>query len=142
MAHVVGGYDLWFTGKAYWKAHRSVAGGEADMVPVTWTKGWRRDSNGSNFLEVWFENADEAQARSGEAGPFVVALAEAKDFEVVPRVFKEFRGLFEVEPTGTILSPNSLETRILRRVDANKSAAAAPAPAAAKKAKAKKSKMG
>lgn len=139
MAHSVGGYDLWFTGKANWKAHRSMSGGEADMVPVTWTKGWRRDAGGSNFLEVWFEDEAEARARSAEPGPFVVALAEAKDFAQVPRVFKEFRGLFEVEPTGTILSPNSLETRILRRVEANRPAAPPPAPKA--KSKAKQSRM-
>ncbi len=138
MAHLVGGYDLWFTGKAHWKAHRSAADQEPDMVPVTWTKGWRRDAKGTNFLEVWFEDPEEAKARSGEAEAFVVALAEAKDFEQVPRVFKEFRGLFEVEPTGTILSENSLETRILRRVNANGKAAAPAAPA---KAKAKKAKM-
>ena len=36
----------------------------------------------------------------------------------MPHQFKEFRGVFEVAPTGRLLSENSLETKVLRRVKA------------------------
>jgi hypothetical protein len=55
------------------------------------------------------------EARRTGPKPFIVALAIAKDYNVMPHAFDEFRGLFEVVTTGKTLSTNSIETRVLRR---------------------------
>jgi hypothetical protein len=54
--------------------------------------------------------------RNQSREPFVVAVAAAKDYSRHPHEFDGFRALFEVVPTGRILSENSIETKVLRRV--------------------------
>jgi hypothetical protein len=119
VAHSVDGFELKFTGRKSWKAARYANGRLIDIVPVTWTKGRRQDP-GSNeiFQEVWYQARTELEQRNTDPTPFVVALAIAKDYAEMPHQFKEFRGVFEVAPTGRLLSENSLETKVLRRVKA------------------------
>lgn len=117
MAHPVDGFDLTFTSRTRWKAIRKVRGRKVDIIPVTWTKGWRKDpGSGENRLEVWYQDPAELESRSQDPSPFVVALAIAKDYSVMPHAFQSFQGVFEVAPTGTVLSKKSLETRVLKRV--------------------------
>jgi hypothetical protein len=84
-----------------------------DIVPVTWTHGRQ-----GALQEVWFQQPQELEAALQSNAPFIVALAHPKDPDAEPIAFKEFRGLFEVAPTGRRLSENSIETRVLRRVKA------------------------
>ena len=55
------------------------------------------------------------EARKGDAAPFVVAVAATSEVAGKPDKFAEFRGVFEVVATGTTLSPNSLESKVIRR---------------------------
>ncbi len=119
MAHVVDGFELTFTSRTSWKAERRDKGLVVDVVPVTWTKGWRSDpETGGKFLEVWFQDPVELQERNDDREPFVVALAIARDYLRHPHEFSEFRGIFRVIPTGIILSHNSIECRVIERVRA------------------------
>ena len=52
------------------------------------------------------------------AGPFVVALALAKDYTKSPHQFDKFVGVFQVKATGNRLTHNSIETEILERLRA------------------------
>jgi hypothetical protein len=70
------------------------------------------------FLEVWFRNAEESKRRAADPNAFVLALARAKNDHEVPPVFDSFVGIFRVIPTGTPLSENSFETKVLERVRA------------------------
>lgn len=117
MTHLVDGFDLKFTGRRSWKAERRQRGRLVDVVPVTWTKG-RRVEEGRIFQEVWYQDRSEMAARASDPSPFVVALAIAHDYAVEPHAFKEFVGVFEVTPTGKILSDISIETEVRRRVQA------------------------
>jgi hypothetical protein len=117
MAHEVDGFGLTFTHRRSWKAWRRAPGHEADIIPVTWTKGRFQAPGSSEILqEVWYSNEAESEAQRTSAVPFVVALAIAKDYAVMPHAFKEFRGLFEVVSTGERVTSHSIQTRVLRRV--------------------------
>lgn len=71
------------------------------------------------MLEVWFKRPDELEVQMMSREPFVVALAIAKDYNVHPHAFQEFRGVFEVVATGNMGGSEggiSIETRIIRRL--------------------------
>jgi hypothetical protein len=117
MAHEVDGFDLTFTSRRSWKATRRAAGQIVDVVPVTWTKGRRQDPTSKEIMqEVWYQNPAELEAARTSIAPFVVALAVAKDYSVLPHAFQEFRGIFEVVSTGEQLTPQSIQTRVVRRM--------------------------
>ena len=116
MAHSVDGFQLKFTGRTSWKAERRERGKLIDVIPITWTKGTRPMPDGEILQEVWYQDASDMEVRLDDTEPFVVALAEAKDFSVIPHSFKEFRAIYEVVATGRRLSDSSIETRILRRL--------------------------
>ena len=114
-----------------------------DVIPVAWVASWRngppadiapapgastaapkskasrRPPPRDAFVEVHFgdETAMETQKN---APPFIVALAQARPpSEKAKRGgVAEFRGVFEVQPTGVELSSSSLETKVIRRVTA------------------------
>lgn len=68
------------------------------------------------FVEIRFPDR-EAMAALAPDAPFVVALALARPSGSSARGgAAEFRGVFEVAPTGVALSPTSIETRVIRRV--------------------------
>ena len=116
MPHSIDGFDLNFTARTSWKAERRHLGHLLDIVPVTWTKGWRRDPDSKeSFLEVWYQDQVEMEKQRTNPMPFVIALAIAENYTRQPREFKEFRGLFEVVSTGVALSENSIETKVLKR---------------------------
>jgi len=119
LTHPVDGFDLKFTSRRSWKAERREHGRLVDVVPVTWTKGRRVDAETKElFQEVWYQDPRKLAARAADPTPFVVALAVAHDYSVLPHAFKQFTGTFEVAPTGKFLTEHSLETRVLRRVRA------------------------
>lgn len=115
MPHHLDGYELKFAARRSWKAERRLDGTLIDTVPVTWTKGIRETGN-DRFLQVWFPNTDELRDYSQRTDPFVVAVATAKDFNQHPHQFSKFNYLYEVVATGELLSPDSIETRIIRRI--------------------------
>lgn len=115
MAHDVDGFDLTFTSRTSWKAERKANGALLDIIPVTWTKG-RRQANGQTFQEVWFKDPADMMVHNSRTTPFVVVVARAKDYDKLPHEFAEFVAIFEVEPTGTVLSNASIETRVIRRL--------------------------
>lgn len=118
-AHEADGYGLEFTSRTSWKARRYISGKHFDNVPVTWTKGFRHDrATKTTHLEVWYQDAGEMKRQLASSDPFVVALAVAKDYNVMPHAFQEFRGVFLVRPTGKELSQISIETLVLKRMKA------------------------
>jgi hypothetical protein len=121
MSHSVDGFELKFTSRTSWKARVWLPGGKAvaDDVPVTWKDGWRFEDR-KFFQRVWFRKADELEAHKSSRKPFLVAVADRKEKKVsqAPSVFKSFIGVYEVVSTGTILSENSIETRVVRRLKA------------------------
>jgi len=117
MNHIVDGFEMKFTNPSSWKAERRQGGKLIDVVPVTWTKGWRQEAgNKGVLLEIWYQERLEMQRRRTNPAPFVVALASAKDYAQFPYQFEAFRGVYEVAATGQQLSPNSLEARVIRRI--------------------------
>jgi hypothetical protein len=120
VAHEVAGFELRFTSRTSWKAERRLRGAPVDVIPITWTKGWRPDPVTKDIkLEVWFQDHREMDRRRLSSEPFAVALAVAKSYEELPHSFSEFRGVFEVVATGKRLSDNSIETNVLRRLKAD-----------------------
>ena len=125
MSHSVGGFDLKFTYRTSWKAERRFLARSIDVIPVTWTRGRRQDASTKEvFLEVWYRSLDELNLRAADPNAFVVALAVAKDYRKHPHDFDHFVGLFRVVSTGTFLSDESIETKVLERVRAKEMAAA------------------
>ena len=119
MPHYVDGFQLKFTSRTSWKAELRLLNQRIDLVPVTLTKGRRQGASPQDvFLEVWYRNAEELRRRAADPNAFVLALAKAKDDHEVPSVFDSFVGIFRVIPTGTPLSENSIETKVLERVRA------------------------
>lgn len=85
MPHDVDGYELKYVSRTSWKAERRSAGKLLDVVPVTWTDGWRQDpSTKDRFLPVWFKDRSEMEKQRTNAVPFVVAVAEARDKTAQP----------------------------------------------------------
>jgi hypothetical protein len=123
MSPSVDGFELKFTCRTSWKAERRFLA-QKDIIPVTWTKGWRRDASTKEvFLEVWYRSPDELNSRVTDPDAFVVALALAKDYRKLPHAFDQFVGLFRVVSTGRLLSDISIEAKVLKRVRAPEMAA-------------------
>lgn len=121
--HNADGFEMAFTSRSSWKANIFRLGKLVEIVPVTWTKGWR-PARGTNMpqLEVWFKDPDELRSRALDPTPFHVALAVAHDYSEFPHAFKGYQGLFEVAATGELLSDTSLQTNVIRRVRADSTA--------------------
>lgn len=133
MAQIIDGFELKYVSRLR-KAERRQNGRLIDTIPVTWAKTWRQAPpvaptaapKGARvtkmaapprdiFLEVWYQDAAEMEARKGDGAPFFVALATTSEVAGKPDKFSEFRGVFEVTATGEALSPNSLESKVIRR---------------------------
>ncbi len=132
---LVDGYELKYVSRTH-SAERRRNGRLLDTIRVAWVTSWRNappvrepdalpSKGGSKksqprdaFVEISFKDADEMAEKKKASMPFVVALAHAK-----PKGERgsstEFRGVFEVAPTGVELSPTSLETKVIRRVTAD-----------------------
>ncbi|MBM3533884.1 MAG: hypothetical protein FJX60_12710 [Alphaproteobacteria bacterium] len=142
MTSFVDGFELRFLSQSQ-SAERKLNGRLLDVIPVAWVASWRngpppdmrapspdastaaprpkasrRPPPREAFVEIRFDDAAEMAAQK-TAAPFVVALALARPAgEKARRGVAEFRGVFEVQATGVELSPNSLETKVIRRVTA------------------------
>jgi hypothetical protein len=130
---LVDGFDLKFVSRTQ-SAERRHNGRLIDTIPVAWTASWRsgpapvapdalpgkaarRAQPPQVFVEIAFNDPADMAAQQAKPVPFVVALAEAKPKTERSRGgAADFRGVFEVTPTGVQLSPTSLETRVIRRV--------------------------
>jgi hypothetical protein len=118
-AHNVDGFGLQFTSRTSWKAEITKGNKSIAIAPVTWTKGYVRDPQGSGLLlEVWYRRIDDMEAALSSRTPFLVALASAKDYSKLPHDFDFFTGVFEVVSTGIKLTENSIQTKVLRRIKA------------------------
>ena len=133
MSAIIDGFELKFVSRLR-KAERRHNGQLIDTIPVTWANSWRQGSavpdtapplksskqhaapTREAFVEVWWKDVAEMQARKADPLPFVVALAMTKPDGEKAEKFAEFRGVFEVAATGVELSPNSLETKVIRRM--------------------------
>jgi hypothetical protein len=124
MSHSVSGFELKFTSRRSWKAELRRYGRQIGVVPVTWTKG-RSTSGGEVFQQVWFQNLTEMEKHRASKKPFVVAVAIVKDYSQHPHAVQSFQAVFEVIATGAALSENSIETKVLRRLTADKDVASA-----------------
>jgi hypothetical protein len=60
--------------------------------------------------------------------PFLVALALADDYGQTPRKVRAFQGIFGVTSTGVQISPDGIETKVLRRARAADYASRNPRP--------------
>ena len=130
MSELVDGYELKYLMRTQ-TAERRVHGRLVDTVPVAWASSWRsalptketdalptksaKKGQRDAFVEIGFGDAGEMAKRKAASEPFVVAVAHAQPKGEKGRTI-EFRGVFEVTPTGVELSPNSIETRVIRRM--------------------------
>lgn len=128
---LVDGFDLKFLSRTQ-SAERRLHGRLIDTIPVAWATSWRsapaadaagtagkapRNAAREVFIQVSVKDAEELAALKAKPAPFVVALAEARA-EGKRGSLADFRGVFEVSPTGVEPSPTTLETRVIRRVTA------------------------
>jgi hypothetical protein len=122
LAHEIEGFDLRFTGRRSWKAERRRIGQSAvrDVIPVAWARDLR-GKGAERFLDVWYTDPEEMEAQMTSQKPFVVALADAKDWDKSTKEFKEFKAIFEVVATGVKLD-GGIETKVLRRITASRAA--------------------
>ena len=119
MPHGVDGFELAFTHPYSWKARRSQKGKELDIIPVAWSGGRRQEPGSADiFQRVHFKDRQELDRVAASRDPFVIALARAKDPSQKRLEFGEFVGIFEVLATGVIVDENSLETKVIRRLQA------------------------
>lgn len=86
------GWELKFIGPQKRHVERWSKGLKLDVLPVGWHRGIGREAT------MHFRTPDEPAFHSVRVEPFTVALAEAKDWNVLPHNFKSFIGVFEVEP--------------------------------------------
>jgi hypothetical protein len=130
----VDGFELKYVSRNQ-TAERRLNGRLVDTIPVAWVASWRNGpppdmrgpapkANASKkpqardaFVEIRFVDAD-AMAAQKAVSPFVVALALARPASEKRGGTAEFRGVFEVAPTGVELSPTSIETKVIRRLTA------------------------
>ena len=119
MPHDIDGFQLRFTGRNTWKAERREQGELLDVIPVAWTKD--TDTERSTQA-IWYRknNLREMEERLAVREPFVVAVAEAKDYRVIPHSFKKFSGVYEMVATGVRLGKQGIQARILRRLGARR----------------------
>jgi hypothetical protein len=115
MAHEIDGYELAFTGRKSWKAEWRLEGKVIGIIPVTWTKAMQQNE-GDRLLEVWIRDPVEREKYRNQKEPFVVALAEAKDYQIQPHSFRRFLGIYEVVATGNMMDHDSIETKVKRRL--------------------------
>lgn len=119
MVHKLDGFELGFTNRRSWKAERRQNGQLIDIVPVTWSRDLYRDGD-QQFLRVHFSNVDDAEKYRTQQKPYVVAVAEAKDYGDERLSFSKFVALYEVVSTGKRLNDHSIETKIIERLGAEK----------------------
>jgi hypothetical protein len=117
MAKKADGFELKFTHRGSWMVERIAAGRAIDVIPVAWARDFRIDpSSRRKFQKVNFQDARDMEARLQDPAPFVFALADAKDYAVVPHSVKSFQGVYEGAVTGRTFSDRSLEVEVLRRL--------------------------
>lgn len=117
MAHDVDGLDVSYTSRTSWKAYVRRNGAIIATAPVTWTKGtWKNKSSNKWYQQVWYQNQTELMAALNSIVPFIVAVAEAHDYNVMPHAFMRFNCLYEVKSTAHQIDALSIETEVLRRV--------------------------
>ena len=108
------GYTLTFTGRA-WAAKRCADGPVIDVVPVTWTRDIKH-KDGRQTIIVYYPSGKARIGKAANRKPFVVAVAEAKNWQARPLSFKRFVTLYDVRANGRVLGPHSIEADILRPV--------------------------
>jgi hypothetical protein len=138
----VDGFELKYVSRTQ-TAERRLNGRLVDTIPVAWVASWRHGPppdmrtpppntstaapipKGSKkaprdaFVEIKYLDAEAMAEQKKAASPFIVALALARPKSETTRgSTTEFRGVFEVAPTGVELSPTSIETKVIRRVTA------------------------
>jgi hypothetical protein len=117
MAKKADGFELKFTHRGSWMVERIVAGRIIDVIPVAWARDFRPDhGTGRKYQKVNYQNAGDMETRLQDPSPLVFALAEAKDYGVIPHSVKAFQGVYEGVVTGRTFSDCSLEVEVLRRL--------------------------
>lgn len=133
MSSLVDGYGLKFVSRTQ-SAERRLHGRLVDSVPVAWAETWRsvpppkepdalpakagrrkavpRDA----YVAIAIRDSEEMAKLMATPRPFVIAVARQREKGESGRNLVEFRGVFEVTPTGVELSPNTIETKVIRRV--------------------------
>ena len=117
LTHLADGFGLKFTSRRSWEAARSYRGKVIDIETITWKRDYGT-RNGKFCQTVYFQDLYELEMMIFGKEPFVIALADAKDYSVSPLSFGKFIGVFEVRSTGKTLGPHSIETEIIKRVRA------------------------
>lgn len=98
---------------------RIAAGQTIDVIPVAWARDFRNDGdNKRKFQRINYQDPRDMEARLANSEPLVFALAEAKDYGVVPHSVKSFQGVYEGRVTGRTFSGRSLEVEVMRRIKA------------------------
>jgi hypothetical protein len=87
------------------------------VIPFAWARDFRTDvGTGRKYQKVNYQDASDMEARLQDQSPLVFALAEAKDYGVLPHSVKAFQGVYEGAVKGFNFSDRSLEVEVLRRL--------------------------
>lgn len=128
------GFALKFVNRTQ-SAERRLNGRLIDSVPIAWAETWRSvpppkepdalpsKKNGASrkavprdaYVAIGFKDADALAKLKAAPQSFVVAVAHQRPKGERGRMV-EFRGVFEVTPTGVDISPTTIETKVIRRV--------------------------
>ena len=119
MTHRIDGFTADFTHRGSWKAHLYRDGTLVDTVPVTWTKGTRRETATKEwFQRVWFSKQEEIDAALTNPKPFLVIVALAEEYRILPHSVKHMNAVYRVIPTGESAEPQTIECKVLERIRA------------------------
>ncbi len=133
MSSLVDGYGLKFVSRTQ-SAERRLNGRLIDSVRVAWADTWRsvpppkepdalpakasrkKAAPRDAYLAIAVKDSEERAKLIATPQPFVVAVARQREKGETGRNLVEFRGVFEVAPTGVELSPTTIETKVIRRI--------------------------
>jgi hypothetical protein len=88
----VNGFEIAYTNRGSWKAHRSINGKVIDEIPVAWDKDY--EAGAPPKLTIWFKNPREAELAFGR-GSFVSAIAKKRPDSASS---EDITNLLEVKP--------------------------------------------
>jgi len=89
-------------------------------LTVAWVRDFRIDTDSRRkFQQVNYQDVRHMEARLQHPSPLVFALADVKDYAVLPHSVKAFQGVYEGALTGRTFSGRSLEVEVLRRLTAD-----------------------
>jgi hypothetical protein len=113
LVNTVNGFDVAYTHRGSWKAHRRLKGTIVDEIPVAWDRDWKAGQPPS--LIVWFEDPEEAAGRLAAGAEFTVAVAKKTGLSASSA---NINGLFKVLPIQLSPDPQGVCCNVVGKCEA------------------------